>query len=88
MSWNCAFCVFSTIMLHLLLTHLNTRHNDKSDFSVFCGIDGCDRRFQKANTFARHVREKHSPWLYSYRQDVDVQTLENETGKYSFTMHV
>ena len=88
MSWNCAFCVFSTILLHLLLTHINTRHNDQSNFFVFCGIDGCDQRFQKAKTFARHVREKHRLCLYSNRQEVDMQTLENETGKYSFIMYV
>ena len=76
MSWNCAFCVFSTILLHLLLTHINTRHNDQKDFFAFCGIDGCDRRFQKANSFARHVREKHVSYLYSNRHDVDLQTLQ------------
>lgn len=84
MSWNCAFCVFSTILLHLLLTHINTRHNDQKDFFAFCGIDGCDRRFQKANSFARHVREKHVSYLYSNRHDVDLQTLQNGTGEFSF----
>ena len=70
-------------MLHLLLTHINTQHNDQKDFSVFCGIDGCDQRFEKANTFARHIREKHGLYIYSERQDVDVQTPESETGKYN-----
>lgn len=70
-------------MLHLLLTHINTQHDDQNDFSVFCGIDGCEQRFTKANTFARHVREKHWLYIYSERQHVNVQTLESETGKYN-----
>ena len=81
-SWKCAFCVFSTLFLHVLLTHLNTRHNSENDFFAYCGIDGCDGRFQKANTFARHVREKHRPHLYSDRKNVKLNTLENSTGKF------
>lgn len=83
MSWNCAFCVFSTILLHLLLTHINTSHNNDNNFLAYCGIDGCDRSFRKANTFARHVREKHRSYLYNNRQEVELQTLENKTGKFT-----
>ena len=86
MAWKCTFCVFSTIFLHLLLSHLNTTHNSENDFFVYCGIDGCDQRFQKANTFARHVREKHRSYLYSERQDV--QTLGDKTGKFPLMIFV
>ena len=82
MIWICAFCsCFSALYLYLLLSHINTKHNGDNNFSAYCGINGCSENFHKPNTFAKHVREKHKPYIYSLRQDVGVQTLENETGK-------
>lgn len=65
MSWKCGLCCFAALRLILLLTHINSRHSADEDFSAVCGLDGCRRMFQRANTFVRHVREKHHHFLQS-----------------------
>ena len=75
MAWNCVLCSFSALYLYLLLSHLNTNHNDGSYFA-FCGIDGCVQNFQRANSFSRHVREKHGAYLNSQRENVVLELKE------------
>lgn len=65
MSWNCGLCCFAALRLILLLTHINSRHSADEDFSAVCGLNGCRRMFLRANTFVRHVREKHNHFLQS-----------------------
>lgn len=65
MVWKCAICAcFAALKLCFLLTHINTRHSTE-ELNTMCGIEGCGRTFQKANTFIRHVREKHHRFLRS-----------------------
>lgn len=82
MAWNCVLCGFSAFYLFLLLSHINTSHNDDNYFA-FCGISGCDRNFQKANSFSRHVREKHGAYLKSQREDVVLEKLRNGSGEFT-----
>jgi len=82
MAWNCVLCSFSALYLYLLLSHLNTNHNDGSYFA-FCGIDGCMQNFQRANSFSRHVREKHGAYLKSQRENVVLETKGNESGEFT-----
>ena len=78
--WRCAFCAFSAVLLHLLLTHINTSHNDDEQFFVYCGIDACEARFPRVNSLANHVREKHRTYLYSCRENLMLQSTANGTG--------
>ena len=78
--WRCAFCAFSTVFLHLLLTHINTSHNDEEQFFAYCGIDECEARFRRANSLGKHVREKHRTFLYSCRENLMLQSSANGTG--------
>lgn len=70
--WCCAFCAFSSVFLHLLLTHINTSHNN--------GIDEREARFRRANSLAKHMREKHRTHLYSCRENLMLQRTANGTG--------
>ena len=78
--WRCPFCAFSAVLLHLLLTHINTSHNDEEQFFAYCGIEECEARFRRANSFAKHVREKHRTYLYSSRGNLMLQSTANGTG--------
>lgn len=78
--WCCAFCAFSSVFLHLLLTHINTSHNNEEQFFAYCGIDEREARFQRANSLAKHVREKHRTHLYSCRENLMLQRTANGTG--------
>ena len=82
MAWRCALCSFSALYLYLLLSHINTNHNDASYFA-FCGISGCERTYEKANSFSRHVQENHGAILNSQREDVILETLGNGSGEFN-----
>ena len=45
--WRCAFCAFSAVLLHLLLTHINPSHNDDEQFFVYCGIMNARQDFEE-----------------------------------------
>ena len=78
--WCCAFCAFSSVFLHLLLTHINTSHNNEEQFFAYCGIDEREARFRRANSLAKHMREKHRTHLYSCRENLMLQRTANGTG--------
>ena len=78
--WCCAFCAFSAVFLHLLLTHINTSHNDEEQSFAYCRIDEGEARFRRANSLAKHVREKHRTYLYSCRENLMLQSTANGTG--------
>ena len=78
--WCCASCAFSSVFLHLLLTHINTSHNNEEQFFAYCGIDEREARFRRANSLAKHVREKHRTHLYSCRENLMLQRTANGTG--------
>ena len=78
--WCFAFCAFSSVFLHLLLTHINTNHNNEEQFFAYCGIDEREARFRRANSLAKHVREKHRTHLYSCRENLMLQSTANGTG--------
>lgn len=76
--WRCAFCAFS-VFLHLLLTHINTSHNDEEQFFAYCRIDECEASFWRANSLAKHVWEKHRTNLYRSRKNLMLQSTANGT---------
>ena len=77
--WRCAFCAFS-VFLHLLLTHINTSHNNEEQFFAYCGIDECEASFRRASSLAKHVSEKHRTNLYHSRENLMLQSTANGTG--------
>jgi len=83
MAWRCSFCgIFSTLLVHFLLTHINTRHSEDVHFQAICGIDGCAMEFKKANSFVRHVRTNHRLHLY----DDFTCAQDFKSGKYRSEM--
>lgn len=43
--WKCGIClIIITLTLRQMLTHIREKHSKHEDFSVFCGIDGCQNR--------------------------------------------
>ena len=51
-------------------------------FSHTVELESAIDAFKKANSFAKHVREKHVLYLYSSRENLTLKTTENGTGKY------
>lgn len=64
MIWRCVICcVFVTLTLKSLLSHINLAHSHSPDFRVKCGIDGCTKEYRVYNSFWYHIKRTHSQHL-------------------------
>ena len=64
MAWNCPLCSFYCLLLISLLTHLSRWHEEGEIFRIRCNLDGCEKEYRKANSFVRHVRDRHIVLLH------------------------
>ena len=65
MAWKCALCAFTAIYLVILINHYTSRHADSKLHAIKCNLNGCLKEYKKLESFACHVRGRHSMFLQS-----------------------
>lgn len=62
--YPCTFCnKFRGTNFKRLLHHIRFILANSPNFSVRCGIDGCERRYEVFESFRKHIQRKHSHQL-------------------------
>ena len=62
------------------MRHSFESHSSEPNFSFFCGINGCIRRFSNLSTFNSHIRRKHC--------DDDLDSVQMEALSTATTLSV
>ena len=61
MVWSCSICsVFSAIALKTLVRHITLQHASHPNFSIKCGVNGCQEQYKKMDSFRKHLHRKHA----------------------------
>ena len=64
LAWVCGLCAgFASLLLAHMLSHIRQVHSDDDDFRITCGISGCDKSYNKFDSFYRHVKNHHHAFL-------------------------
>lgn len=73
---SCSICnTFRTITFKKLLHHIRFSHSIEPNFSIRCGIDGCERKYRVFSTFYSHLRKFHKRVF-----DVNIRHDSNSGG--------
>lgn len=58
--WKCALClVVLTLTLKAMIMHIRMTHASTSNFNVVCGIENCSKKYNKFDSFYRHIKRTH-----------------------------
>ena len=63
MAWKCALCLFTALVLSMLLSHYNSRHAGYECRSITCNLNGCTKEYTKLRSFLCHAYGKHALFL-------------------------
>ena len=88
---HCPKCSRKLFTLNKLISHIELVHGNEPHFSITCGLDGCQRSFEKFQSYRKHVYRSHKSTYFGSRPSasedptepqhhvhVDQQSLENE----------
>ena len=62
MTWKCALCSFTAVLLLTLIGHLKQRHSEFKG-SIRCSLNGCEKDYKRVSSFAAHAHERHAAFL-------------------------
>lgn len=63
MAWKCALCLFTALVLSMLLSHYNSSHAGYECRSITCNLNGCTKEYTKLRSFLCHAYGKHALFL-------------------------
>ena len=86
--FQCQRCPVKTPTHKKWLKHLQLYHENESDFSVTCGLDGCPRQFSRVKSLRNHIRRHHHFSDSSFEEELNLlpedtqpeTTVENSTS--------
>ena len=76
MKYVCTICTREVWSHQKLLKHYSTVHENKPNFWVMCGINGCLKKYDKVDSMIKHVKRKHTEVLLDQEQN-EMQEIEN-----------
>jgi len=73
---ECKLCEARYVSLYDLVSHVRAAHSHER-FLLVCGVRGCPRSFQQANSWYRHIRNVHSS---EYQNGEPFPNLDDANG--------
>ena len=64
-SSECPLCNFSAPTRSLWLSHIRNVHYQDDNFSITCGINGCNSKYNKCASFVSHVYRQYRDVIIS-----------------------
>jgi len=74
--WECKLCEARYVGLYDLVSHVRAAHSHER-YLLVCGVRGCPRSFQQANSWYRHIRNAHS---HKYQRREPFPNLDDANG--------
>jgi hypothetical protein len=57
--YKCPFCPVRKFTIQKYLQHLQLSHQHQPNFTVTCGLDGCNAKFLLVDSWRKHISRKH-----------------------------
>lgn len=72
--FQCPRCPVKTPTHKKWLKHLQLYHENESNFSAICGLDGCPRQYSRVKSLKNHIRRHHHSNESSLEQELNPLT--------------
>ena len=73
--YNCSLCLYETRYISFIFRHYSQEHENKPNFVLSCGINGCTNRYNVVTSYKKHYYRKHRDKKDNFVPDENEQEL-------------